>query len=74
MLSNSTAGKCAPMQTMKQPVTFGSFDQREALKMLLLSEKTMADYIYGSFYFVVSLHGVKTYGINGKEAQTGDWE
>ena len=48
----------------------------------------MADYINRSFYSFVSLqsasfylyyikfgvHGVKTYGINGKEALTGDWE
>ena len=28
-------------------------------------------YIY---YTKLRVHGVKTYGINGKEVQTGDWE
>ena len=56
-LSNSTAGECAPMQTVKQPVTLESFDHWEVLKMLLLSDvtRTTADYIYSSHYFDVSL-------------------
>ena len=47
---------------------------------------TMTDYICSSSHFVASLqiesfilyslcvHGVKTYGIKGKETLTGDWE
>ena len=26
------------------------------------------------YYIKLRVHGVKTYGINGKEAPTGDWE
>ena len=39
MFSNLTVGQCAPMQAVKQPITFESFDHREALKMFLLSDE-----------------------------------
>ena len=69
------------MPAVKQTVTLESFDHQEALKMLVLSDELWL-YICSSSYFVIiyvyyiklRVHGLKTYGINGKEALTGDWE
>ena len=39
VLFTSAAGECTPVLVVKQPVTLESFGHREALKMLLLSDK-----------------------------------
>ena len=69
------------MQAVKQPVTLENFEHREALKMLLLLEElwlmlfvALLVLLLYTYYVKLRVYGLKTYGINGKEALTGDWE